>query len=179
MEHTLRGQHLDGCGNVDLLSSPLTAFFASRVCPAPAIRAGLAWALVQAEAGVAVIGGFHSPLARSVLNLLLEARSPVIAVLAREIASARLPIDWRIAIHQGHMAVVSQAVGRRRLDHDRSISRNELVVRLAYRIVVAHVSESGSLAVQMREWRRRGKCVRLLGEELVGPEAPRHGALAK
>ena len=160
--HTLQGERLDGCGNADLLSNSLTAFFASRVCPALAIRAGLAWTLEQVHAGGTVVGGFHSPLERSVLNLLMEARNPVVAVLAREVASARLPVGWRVAIQQGHMAVVSQAVGRRHLDHDRSTSRNDLVVRLADRIVVAHVSESGSLAAQVREWRHRGKCVRLL-----------------
>lgn len=113
------------------------------------------------------------------VELAAGSAQPVIAVLAREIASARLPLDWRVAVQRGHMAVVSQAASRRRLDHNSSISRNELVSRLADRIVVAHVSESGSLAVQLREWRHRGKSVRLLGNELVGRGTQQHTVSAK
>jgi predicted Rossmann fold nucleotide-binding protein DprA/Smf involved in DNA uptake len=169
-KYTLRERDLNGRGNIELLSRPLTAFFASRVCPTSVIRAGLAWALDQIQTGTVVIGGFHSPLERSVLNLLLEARAPTIVVLAREVKSAaRLALGWRAAIEQGHLAIVSEVVDRGRLNRDRSAARNELVAWVADRIVVAYTSTGGSLEVQVERWRRRSTCVRVLGSELVRP----------
>lgn len=81
---------LNGVGEQTLLAAPLTAFFASRQCPGTAIRTAMDWALEQARARRAVVSGFHSPLEQSVLHLLLEARSPVVAVLARPVAGAQL-----------------------------------------------------------------------------------------
>ena len=67
-----------GVGNAALLDGPLTAFFASRTCPDSAIRLGVDWAVAEARAGHTVISGFHSPLERSVLEVLLTARSKVV-----------------------------------------------------------------------------------------------------
>lgn len=124
---------------------PLTAFFASRQCPGRAISAALGWALEQARVGQGIISGFHSPLEQSVLNLLLEARSPVVAVLARPVAGARLRGDWETAIAERRMAVVSGVAESKRLTGELAIQRNELVAQLAERIVIAHASPGGEL----------------------------------
>ena len=68
-----RGQAVCGIGAAVLLQGPLVAFFASRLCPGTAIRAGTQWALQQAQQRVVLVGGFHSPLEQSALRLLLEA----------------------------------------------------------------------------------------------------------
>lgn len=73
---------LTGIGNPDRLGLPKTAFFASRQCPGTAIRAAMDWALQQAKLKAVVVSGFHSPLEQSVLKVLIQARSPVVAVLA-------------------------------------------------------------------------------------------------
>ncbi|HEU0277030.1 MAG TPA: hypothetical protein VFQ95_04325 [Rhodanobacteraceae bacterium] len=155
-KQTLRGQELHGRGDTNLLFRRLTAFFASRTCPAPAIHAGLAWALEQVRLGATVIGGFHSPLERSVLNLLLEARSPAVVVLARDAASARLPSVWQAAIRRRHLTIVSDAVDISRLDSTRAAARNEAVVALSDCIVVAHIRLHGSLDAQVGIWERKG-----------------------
>lgn len=143
---------LSGIGELGLLTSPMTAFFASRQCPGFAIRATMDWALEQASARRAIVGGFHSPLEQSVLRLLLEARSPVVAVLARPVADARLKPEWETAIARGSMTVVSCSTQAKRLTSEAALERNELVARLAERIVIAHASKGGSLAGQAESW---------------------------
>lgn len=143
-------------GAPQLLDQPLTALFASRQCPGSAIRAAMDWALEQASARRAVAGGFHSPLEQSVLHLLLEARSPVVAVLARPVADARLKPEWETAIARGSMAVVSCSTQAKRLTSEEALERNELAARLAERIVIAHASKGGSLARQAESWASRG-----------------------
>ena len=143
---------LAGRGACGFLEEPLTAFFASRQCPGTAIRAAMDWALQQARVKHLVISGFHSPLEQSVLKVLLQARSPVVAVLARPVKGARLPSEWTEPIAQGHMAVVSVATTATRLTGELAVARNQLVAQLATDIVVASASPGGALAGLMAQW---------------------------
>jgi hypothetical protein len=103
------------------------------------------WALEQARTKHPVVSGFHSPLEQSVLKLLLQACSPVVAVLARPVSGARLPSDWTTHPNQGCMAVVSVATHAGRLTEDLAARRNEWVALLASQIVVAHASPGSGL----------------------------------
>lgn len=151
-----------GYGNRDLLDRALTAFFASRQCPGAAIRAAMDWALAQARAQQAVTGGFHSPLEQSVLTVLLQARSPVAAVLARPVRGAKLPPAWVEPLVQGRMAVVSSVDVGKRLTHKAAAARNAQVVQLATSIVVAHASAGGSLENSVQQWRKGERHVAVL-----------------
>ena len=150
-----------GVGARQLLDEPITAFFASRQCPGIAIRSAMDWALDQAKTRGVVAGGFHSPLEQSVLTVLLQARSPVVAVLARPVSGAKLPPAWAEPLAQGRMAVVSTATATARLTNEAASVRNAQVAQLASTIVVAHASAGGSLADLVALWRER-KLVRLL-----------------
>ena len=121
-----------------MLSEPLTAFFASRQCPGVAIRAAMDWALEQARSRQPVVSGFHSPLEQSVLKVLLQARCPVVVVLARPVAGARMPPEWAEPLAQGRMAA------------------------LASQIVVAHASPGGRLAGLCEAWSRSARPIRWL-----------------
>lgn len=145
-----------GQGNQALLSEPLTAFFSSRQCPGAAIRAAMDWALEQAQGRQPVVSGFHSPLEQSVLTVLLQARCPVVAVLARPVAGARLPPEWAESLVQGRMAVVSAATRSGRLTEALAAERNEWVASLASRIVLAHANPGGRLAALRDHWRALG-----------------------
>ena len=153
-----------GVGHQALLDVPMTAFFASRQCPGAAIRAATEWTLQHAKTHLAVISGFHSPLEQSVLQLLLQARSPAVAVLARPVSGARLPPHWKAAIAAGHLAVISAADKSARLTVERAVERNDLVARLAKTIVVAHASAGGVLSARCGLWIRDGLSVTKLSE---------------
>ena len=143
---------LTGTGHPDLLDLPMTAFFASRQCPGTAIRAAMDWALQQARAKAVVVSGFHSPLEQSVLKVLIQARSPVVAVLARPVSDAKLPPEWVEPVNQGLMAVVSANLTTTRLTSEVAMARNNLVAQLATTIVAAYASPSGGLAGLMVQW---------------------------
>ncbi len=148
-------RHWTGLGARQLLDQPLTAFFASRQCPGSAIRAAMDWDFEQAGARRAIVGGFHSPLEQSVLHLLLEARSPVVAVLPRPVGDARLKPAWEAAIASGCMAVVSCSTQAKRLTSEEALERNELVALLAERVV-------SPMPTQVAAWtgnRLRGQAV--------------------
>ncbi|WP_305563905.1 hypothetical protein [Polaromonas sp.] len=140
----------------------MTGFFASRQCPGTAIRAAMDWAVAQARGKLPVIGGFHSPLEQSVLEVLLAAHSPAVVVLARDVAGATFPVDWREPIEAGRMAVVSAWQGASRLTAELAAERNTLAARLAQCSVVAHAAEGGSLAGQIEAWTAEGLSIQRL-----------------
>jgi predicted Rossmann fold nucleotide-binding protein DprA/Smf involved in DNA uptake len=144
---------LTGTGNADLLDLPMTAFFASRQCPGAAIRAAMDWALQQARAKAVVVSGFHSPLEQSVLKVLIQARSPVVVVLARPVGSAKLPPEWVEPLSQDLMATVSANLTTTRLTNEVAMARNNLAAQLATTILVAHASPGGGLAGLVAQWR--------------------------
>ena len=153
---------IHGVGAQSLLDLPITAFFASRQCPGVAIRAAMDWVLRQAKAGQVVVSGFHSPLEQSALTVLLQARSPVVAVLARPVRSAKLPAAWAEPLAQGRMAVVSSVSFPARLTGKAAALRNAQVAQLATSIVVAHASPGGSLAALVAQWQQEERRVTML-----------------
>lgn len=73
----------DYTGNLSLLDKPTVAFFASRVVSPAVEEQALRWAEACCATDRAVISGFQSPLEKSVFELLLKARHPVIWALGR------------------------------------------------------------------------------------------------
>lgn len=159
---TRNGLAMTGLGSQALLAVPMTAFFASRQCPGTAIRAAMDWALQQARAKAVVVSGFHSPLEQSILKILIEAHSPVVAVLARPVEGAKLPPEWIEPLAQGQMAVVSAATATTRLTGEVAMARNNLVAQLTTHIVVAHASPGGALEGLCAQWQVHGRQVTAL-----------------
>ena len=142
-----------GVGNMALLEQPLTAFFASRRCSGRAIRAAMDWAVEQVRAKTPLIGGFHSPLEQSVLEVMLSAHAPVVIVIARQLHATRLPVAWRDALQAGTIAVISMEDTQQRLTAEQAIRRNHWIARHAARIVVAEVAPDGGLASCLVQWK--------------------------
>ena len=75
----------DYTGNPALLDRRKVAFFASRVVSPAVEEQALRWAEACCATDRVVISGFQSPLEKSVFELLLKARHPVIWALGRTI----------------------------------------------------------------------------------------------
>ena len=71
-------------GNLDLLRLPLTALFCSRKCPGDAILKAYDLAQELREKEIPVIGGFHTPVEKDMLEILLRGKGPVVICPARE-----------------------------------------------------------------------------------------------
>jgi predicted Rossmann fold nucleotide-binding protein DprA/Smf involved in DNA uptake len=59
-------------GNLDILKTPLLGFFCSTKCPGNVIVHTYDLARALRDAGVPVICGFHSPMEKECLDLLLR-----------------------------------------------------------------------------------------------------------
>ena len=128
-------------GNLSLLDEPLTALFCSNGCPGDLILKTYDLARAMRDAGVPVIGGFQTPMERECLRLLLRGSQPVVVCPARSINNMRIPREWRPALDDGRLLVLSPfPPTARRPTAELGAHRHDLVADLAQRVFIAHAA---------------------------------------
>ena len=131
-------------GNLRLLEEPLTAFFCSNRCPGDLILKTYDFARAMRGAGVPVIGGFQTPMEKECLRLLLRGSQPIVVCPARGIDNMRVPRDWKAALEEGRLLVLSPFPStRRRPTAELAAQRNDLVADLAAQVFIAHAAPGG------------------------------------
>jgi predicted Rossmann fold nucleotide-binding protein DprA/Smf involved in DNA uptake len=96
------------------------------------------------DKGVVLIGGFHSPMERECLDLLLRSTQPVILCPAKSIRNLRMGKAARNALNKGRLLILSvfdDAI--RRTTAPQSILRNDVVAALAKALLVPHAFKNG------------------------------------
>ena len=105
-----------------------------------------------------VISGFHSPVEKECLRILLRGPQPVILCPARGLAGFRVPTDWRRAVIEGRLLLLSAFdPGERRATAELARRRNALVAALADRLCFIHVTPGGELESLREQARAAGK----------------------
>jgi len=134
-------------GNLDILTMSLLGFFCATRCPGNVILRTYDLALALREAGVPVIGGFHTPMEKECLEVLLRGQQPVVICPARNIERLRLPMSWRQPYDQGRLLVLSPFVAhQRRPTTELAEYRNRFVATLATNIFVAYAGPGSKTA---------------------------------
>lgn len=132
---------LAALGNLDILRQRKLALFCSVKCPGNLILQTYDLARGLRDAGVTVIGGFHSPMEKECLSLLLRGTQPVIICPARSIERMRIPGEWKTPFAEGRLLLLSPFAEKlRRATADLARKRNELVAALADEVFVAHAA---------------------------------------
>ena len=136
---------LSALGNLDLLAMPKTALFCSARCPGDAILRTYDQATRWRDAGRCVISGFHSPVEKECLRILLRGSSPVIICPARGLPK-RLPADWQKPLANGRMLVLSIfPADMTRVIAALAARRNQFVAALADEVWFAHIAPGGQM----------------------------------
>ena len=144
-------QSISIIGSFAPLLSPMTAFLCSKEAPGATILKSFDQAAAWREAGRCVISGFHSPLEKECLAILLRGRQPIALCPARGISTVRLPAEQRRAVEEGRLTIISPFTPRdRRANADLGRRRNRFIAALAAEIVFGFVAPDGSLA-RLRE----------------------------
>jgi len=147
-------------GDASLLNGPLLGLVCSMRCPGQVILRTYDLARALRDASVPVIGGFHSPMEKECLDLLLRGTQPVVICPARSICRMRIPASWRSGIDARRVLVVSPFVHlHRRATAALARERNSLVGALATEAVVLHASSGGQIDTLCRDLIARGSIV--------------------
>jgi predicted Rossmann fold nucleotide-binding protein DprA/Smf involved in DNA uptake len=145
-------------GNLDILRHNSTAFFCSTKCPGDLIVKTYDIAQILRDAGMTVISGFHSPMERECLTILLRGSQPVIVCPARSINNMRINKEYKKPLKDGRLLFLSLFdENQRRISAKSSHYRNLFVAVLSAVIFVAYAepsSKTEELCRQILFWQK-------------------------
>jgi predicted Rossmann fold nucleotide-binding protein DprA/Smf involved in DNA uptake len=136
---------LTALGNRALLTIPKTALFCSSRCPGRVILTTYDQAAKWRDGGRCVISGFHSPVEKECLQILLRGSQPIIICPARSLPQ-RVPPEWKIPLTAGRLLILSAfAATENRVTAELASRRNEFVAALADEVWFAHITPGGEM----------------------------------
>lgn len=132
-------------GNLTLLNERKVALFCSARCPGDAILRAYDQAARRRDAGRCVISGFHSPVEKECLRILLRGNQPVIICPARSLPKRALA-EWQKPLADCRLLILSCFnEGERRVTAELATRRNEFVAALADEVWFAHIAPGGRM----------------------------------
>jgi predicted Rossmann fold nucleotide-binding protein DprA/Smf involved in DNA uptake len=136
---------LTALANLDLLALPKTAMFCSTRCPGKVIPSAYDQAAAWRDTGRCVISGFHSPVEKECLRILLRGSQPIIICPARALPK-RIRPEWKGPLADGHLLLLSFFTeAEKRVTGNLAARRNEIVAALADEVFFAHTTPGGHL----------------------------------
>lgn len=140
------------------LNEPLLTLFCSAKAPASILLQVHDLAQGWRTGGVTVISGFHSPVERECLTVLLRGLAPVIVCPARGLARMRLKRGYKEPMAAGLLLLMSPFGEKvRRMTADTALTRNRFVAALADIVLIAHAQPGGKtegLAGEVVGWEK-------------------------
>jgi len=144
-------------GPAPLLAGRKIALFCSARTPGAAILRAHDAARRMRDEGTTVISGFHSPIEKECLKILLRGKQPIIICPGRAIESMRIPADCGTAFEAGRILFLSPFTKQpRRVTKESALWRNEVVAALADEAYVAHIESGGKtdqIVKKLAEWK--------------------------
>jgi len=147
-------------GSLQIIDRPLLGFFCSQRCPGDIILHTYDLIRMLRDAGVPMIGGFHTSMERDCLELLLRGKQPIVVCPARSISNMRISGTWGAAIEDGRLLILSpfeKAHGR--ITASLAEKRNRLVALMGEEFFVPHASPQSQTERLCREIIAAGKKV--------------------
>lgn len=143
-------------GDLDILREVALGLFCSVKCPGNLILKTYDLARELRDAGVTVMSGFHSPMEKECLALLLRGKQPVIWCPARRLAATRIPKKYAKPLLDGRLLMLSPfETNVKQATVEIAGVRNDFVAALADRIFVAYAVPGGkteTFCQRILEW---------------------------
>lgn len=134
-------------GDPTILDRPLLGLFCSQKCPGELILKAYDLAKELRDRGETVISGFHSPIEKDMLAILLRGSQPIILCAARCLEHYRVSKDIAQGIADGRLAILAPAFknSQIRISREAVSKRNELILRISSRILIVYAEPGGSV----------------------------------
>lgn len=156
---------ISALGSLVALQNKSLAFFTSVKCPGNLILQTYDLAQNLRQAGTTVIGGFHSPMEREALNILLRGTQPIIICPARDIGE-QLARNYSLPLNENRALILSPFVRKNmRITAEASVARNRFVAALATYVFVAYAEPRGKMEQLCREVIAWGKPLYTFGDD--------------
>lgn len=149
---------LNGLGNRGILRRSCLGLICSVQCPGSVVIKTFDAIRELRDAGIPVVGGFHSPMEKECLDFLLRGEQPVIVVLAKGLGRPRLTESWLTALDADRLLVLAPfGDGVRRITKAHAHCRNEFIAAHATAVLIPHASPGGKAEAIARTVLEHGK----------------------
>lgn len=139
-------------GNADILQNKTLAVFSSVKCPGSIILKTYDLMHQLRDKGITVISGFHSPIEKECLNILLKGKQPVIICPARSIEETRIKTEYKKPLEDGRLLMLSPFTEKdKRVSAEMALERNRFVAAISDRIFIAYAEAAGKTEQFCRE----------------------------
>lgn len=149
---------LSALGDLDLLRRRTLAFFCSVRCPGGLILQSHDLTQNLRRPDMAVLSGFHTPVEREGLEILLRGAQPVVVCPARSIEGMRVRKEYQKPLEAGRLLFLSPfPEKKRRITSDTSLARNRFVAALADAVLIVHAEPGGKtegVCQEVLAWRK-------------------------
>jgi predicted Rossmann fold nucleotide-binding protein DprA/Smf involved in DNA uptake len=133
-------------GDLKILKKPLLGFFCSVKCPGELILRSYDLARSLRDKETPIIGGFHSPIEKDCLELLLKGTQPIILCPARSIENMLVKKVFRQPLDEGRLLFLAPFEKKiKRQTVATSQLRNRFVAMLANAAFVVYADAGGKL----------------------------------
>lgn len=150
-------QPISAIGNPKLLQSKTLALFCSVKCPGDLILKTYDLARSLRDSETPTVSGFHSPMEKECLLLLLRGTQPVIYCPARSLEKMRLSKEHKAAVERDRLIILSPFQNQHRMTSVLAQERNQFVATLADAVFIAYASpesKTEALAQQIVKWNK-------------------------
>lgn len=152
---------------MDIFKNKKLALFCSVRCPGNIILETFELFKKIKNDNITMIGGFHSPMEKECLNILLRNKQPVIYCPARCIKKMRIPKEFKKLIDEGRLLIISPFNDKHnRATVKTTTLRNQFVAAIADYIFVAYAEAGGKIEHLCREIISWGKHIYTLDNKL-------------
>lgn len=149
-------ERLYALGDLSILNNPLSALLCSVRCPGDLLLTTYDLVHQLRHFGVTVISGFHSPLEKDCLEILLSGNQPLVICPARSIETMRLPREWRVHIDNHRLLLLSPFAAQKHIVRPQLAQyRNRFVAALSNDIYIVHAapgSKTMALSQKALSW---------------------------
>ena len=150
-------------GNLAILEKEICGILCSRKCPGEIILRAYDLAVDMRERGVPVVGGFHTPVEKEILNLLLKGKQPIVICPARGIAGMRIPSFWKLPLAEGRLLILSPFPPQQvRQTMELADRRNHLLAHMADTLLIVHAEPGSTTEKLCRDFIQSGRKVAYL-----------------
>lgn len=158
---TLAGRPCSAFGTVGLVTDGRKlGLLCSSKCPADVIVKAYDFARLVRGSGVTLVSGFHSPIEKDCLPVLLRGPDPIIICQGRRLSTARLPDEWKQAIVDSRLLLISPfTTNQKRVTSALAEERNRFVAAISDEVLIAYAHHGGKTEFLTRELLEFGKRV--------------------
>lgn len=131
-------------GETALMQNRMLGLICSIQCPGSIVLKTFDTVRALKDAGIAVAGGFLSPMEQDCLDILLRGKQPIVLCPARRLKGMRLGPKVRQAVDDGRLLVLSMFDDS--IQHTtatQAVARNNLVAALADALFVPYAAPNG------------------------------------